>query len=384
MADNNIRLVKDDVKFWMVRTKQGYFFEEFIRNGYIAIGWNNINESRLRSTISKQQEQYLKEELRRIYDENRPGTALNKCRRFYKDIKPGDIVVIVGSKRVAIVEAGEYYEENENVYTTELEKSIHYDIEHSNTKGVFVKCPYLKRRKIEILKLLGEDDIVNPYLSVALSVNRHSLSDLSEHAELILSNCYEVFVYKNKLNLTVRVEQDKDINAMALSGFIYYSAKYLGNNGCGEVTVKTALHSPGDIILQIKDYIPDWSTLDVISAYFGVFGCKIGNVEFNSLLQIGKDIINRAHTKKLQELEVKAKEADIKLKDAEARKLDAETRKLEAETVLLEAEFKKLEEERKQRIENIEAYLPRIAECSDNLKVKQPLCIDYDKTKNEG
>lgn len=36
-----------NTNFWMIRTKQGFFFDEFIRNGFVAIGWNFIIETKI-------------------------------------------------------------------------------------------------------------------------------------------------------------------------------------------------------------------------------------------------------------------------------------------------------------------------------------------------
>lgn len=38
----DIPSIKNDTNFWMVRAKRGFFFDEFIRNEFIAIGWNSV------------------------------------------------------------------------------------------------------------------------------------------------------------------------------------------------------------------------------------------------------------------------------------------------------------------------------------------------------
>lgn len=34
--------VPDTCSFWMIRTKSGAYYSEYIHNGYIAIGWNAV------------------------------------------------------------------------------------------------------------------------------------------------------------------------------------------------------------------------------------------------------------------------------------------------------------------------------------------------------
>ena len=41
----NIPSIKNDTNFWMVRAKRGFFFDEFIRNEFIAIGWNSVTKA---------------------------------------------------------------------------------------------------------------------------------------------------------------------------------------------------------------------------------------------------------------------------------------------------------------------------------------------------
>lgn len=37
-----ITVVPDETRFWMIRTKKGYFYNEFIKEGFVALGWNII------------------------------------------------------------------------------------------------------------------------------------------------------------------------------------------------------------------------------------------------------------------------------------------------------------------------------------------------------
>lgn len=36
--------VPEGCSFWMIRSKRGVFYDEYIRSGYIAIGWNALLE----------------------------------------------------------------------------------------------------------------------------------------------------------------------------------------------------------------------------------------------------------------------------------------------------------------------------------------------------
>ena len=80
---------------------------------------------------------------------------------------------------------GEYYEENSPDLTIEREKEVSEEIEKANKYVDSFKCPYIKRRKISLIKVLGENDTVSPYLESAIAKNWHSLSDLKDYDELV-------------------------------------------------------------------------------------------------------------------------------------------------------------------------------------------------------
>lgn len=180
----NIPVIDDSTNFWMVRAKRGFFFNEYIRNCFIAIGWNSINESVIKKGITPKKEKALKEMIKNQYGEKLPGTALNKCLKFYNKVKPGDIAMIVDRHRIAFATIGDYYEEENPKLTVDFEKQVHKEIENAHIGEASFDCPYIKRRKINILRILSEDSNISPYLFKAMAVNRHSLSDLNEYAEI--------------------------------------------------------------------------------------------------------------------------------------------------------------------------------------------------------
>lgn len=101
--------IPNTCSFWMIRTKSGVYYNEFIRNKYIAIGWNAV----LKSALLEATEDNLHRLIETYYTDKQPGAALNKCRRFLENMKPGDIVMILGEKRVSFGIVGEYFEKSD-------------------------------------------------------------------------------------------------------------------------------------------------------------------------------------------------------------------------------------------------------------------------------
>ena len=107
---SNIPCIDKNTNFWMVRAKRGFFFDEFLREGFIAIGWNLLTKAALNVSLTPSQSKNLKKQIKDIYNESKPGTALNKCERFCYQVKEGDIAVIIDNRRIAFAKIGEYYE----------------------------------------------------------------------------------------------------------------------------------------------------------------------------------------------------------------------------------------------------------------------------------
>ena len=43
----NIKIpdVSDNTNFWLIRTMKGYFYDEFINQNYVALGWNFVTQN---------------------------------------------------------------------------------------------------------------------------------------------------------------------------------------------------------------------------------------------------------------------------------------------------------------------------------------------------
>lgn len=228
------------------------------------------------------------------YDESKPGTSLNKCIRFCYELKAGDIAVIVDNNRVAFAYIGEYYEEQSPTLTVELEKEVHQQIEKANPNTDTFTCPYIKRRKITLIKVLTADDTISPYLQSAIARNWHSLSDLNEYAELVLSGCFDTVLFKDKLTVTFRVKRKEEINVLDLANFVLCAARLLSDDKPETVQVKTTLHSPGDVILQIWNFAQE-NAFPLLICYMAIFGGKAGDYEFHSIIGVIKGIINHKY-----------------------------------------------------------------------------------------
>ena len=360
----SIPRINRDTNFWMIRAKRGFFFDEFLRKEYIAIGWNSVLKSMISDRMTRSQENTQKASIKEIYGESKPGTALNKCKRFCYELKDGDIAVIVDNNRVAFAYIGEYFEDLSSGFTPELEKEMHEQIAKANPNVDKFDCPYIKRRKISVIKVLSADDTISPYLQSAIARNWHSLSDLNEYSDLVLSGCFDTYIFRDKLTVTFRVRTKEEINVLDLSNFVLCAAKLLSEDHPERVHVKTTLHSPGDIILQIGDFFQQ-NPLLLPMCYMAIFGGKIGNYEFNSLLGVIKGIVNHKYEKDKRNIELRKLSAEADLAEQQA----------------LGQKLENIETMRQLQLSSIDAYAAPLATAAKNLDIQPSSATIIDITE---
>ena len=334
---DSIPQIPDATNFWMVRSKQGVFYNEYVAGGYIAIGWNSLTKDIL---SDNRDDDYYKQILKdNNYPDKMPGTALNKCRRFIDEIQSGDIAMIVGRSEIAFATIGDYFELESNTTTAEKELEIHTQIETGTYLGL--NCPYKKRRHISIISKV-DLSFAPPMVYKCLVSNRHSLSSLNEYADAILSCCYDLSVHSNRLIIKYHIRQPRDINPIDFSLFTLSMADLIADNS-HELTGKYNLNSEGDVIFFLSNFgqgilqfLKD-HLVPILLGYFILFGGKAAGIEFPSSIEKIKelvaDFLYRKETKR-----IKVAEADKAEAEAEKAQVDAERNRFELEELKRQAQ----------------------------------------------
>lgn len=296
-----VEMIPDDTRFWMVRTKKGYFYDEFLGKKFIALAWNNV----LKET-NLSDEENLSNLIQREYPEiKRTKTVINKCRSFIYDMKEGDIVVVPnkGTEKVAFARVGEYFEDDSK--TIELEKEVIKRIENNDIKTKDVSCPYKKRRKIELLKVMDSKNInYNLYRAIT---SYHGISNLDECSRFVLSAIYNTYTFNNNLNIVFNVRKTTPISPLELSRMLYGTTNYLCEIGIPEENISTQINinSPGPIdfaILNIFNFLKDnWQMFVGLLVFLG--GGSIATAKLPGAIQIINDIFSIKPMYEKQKLE---------------------------------------------------------------------------------
>ena len=356
--------ISSNANFWMIRSKKGVFYDEFIREKFIAIGWNTLTKSVLTDNNEEHLKKYITEQ---GYQDKVPKTAINKCQRFVSELQNGDIAMIVGRDEITFAIIGDYFEVCNNSTTVEKELDVTAQIDAHTYLGGY--CPYIKRRHISILTKVNID-IASPTIYKCLVSNRHSLSNLNDYAFSIISCCYDIAYYSDRLILKYHINQPQDINPIDFSLFTYNIAKLLFDED-SSISGKYNINSAGDVVLYIinqgKDiltFIQD-NIVTVGIIYLILFGGKGFGVEIPSAVDKIKGWVSELYYHK----ETK------RLKRAEAEKVEAEVEKVKSETNLnnAEAELKRYELSIKSKAkQDATTAVKQLSEVAVPLDISQP------------
>jgi len=309
-----IKEIPDNIKFWMVRTQKGYFFEEFIREGFIALGWNSIDDN---TNFSESSREALRESVNEDFpNTKRPGLVINKCYNFIHEVHINDIIIVPSEKtaRIAIVQAGEYYEDADK--TLELEKETILLIDKSELAINQVKCPYKKRRHIKVLKIVEKDEL-NYHLLNAIS-SYHGINLLDDYATIILGHLYNVFTYKDDIFLVYNIRQTGAISPIALSSLLYGSAKYISNSvEENKLSTKVNLNSIGDVKFIIEK---GWEIISnngaiTIGILIVIMGGSAVGIKCKGIPQFLKEILSLKVDKEIKTAELEG----VKLNNLEKK-----------------------------------------------------------------
>ena len=326
----NIAIIDPKTNFWMVRTKKGFFFEEFIEEGFIGLGWNIITQNQILNVLNqpnRKSEKLAKatliKRLEEKYPKNKlPMQSLNKCIRFFNEIKNGDIIMIPSreNEEIAFAEVGDYYEDVDCSYEKETE--IISRIDSGESYGYEEECPYRKRRRINVLKVVKGDDLnINLYKALA---SVHGLSEINKYANFVLSSIYNLYYWDKKISMVFDIEREEEIDTFDLSSFMYNASmisRAFDDNV--KTSTKVNLNSAGQLILnffqqhgkEINDFLQQYKT-PITLIWISIFGGTFGKTTVNSILD---------HIMKFREQNSNLKDAEL---ERELKKIQIEKEKL--------------------------------------------------------
>ncbi|UXR79846.1 hypothetical protein MUA65_07825 [Staphylococcus sp. IVB6218] len=219
-------------KYWLVRTEGGNWYEEYVTEQYIAIGWNKINDKKYCDSINKEDAMRI---LSKHYPENKQQTlVINNIDRFYNKMNIGDVVLLPseGSRIITFCEI------TSDVY---IEEPSQTEIDEGS-------CPYQKRRDIKILKTISKHNLDLKLFKMLQS--RHTISDIRDYSKEIDSSLYDFYVKGDKITYSIKINKRSDLtaeNIRTLTNMPWFAEEYMSNNTYDLSELKSTIYikSPG-------------------------------------------------------------------------------------------------------------------------------------------
>ncbi len=240
----DVDVLPENNNYWFVRTNGGAYFETFLKNNFIGIGWNDISLAEI--TLPKL-EDATKRKIAKLegIPENDPNgkkaisTIFNKLKNF-KNLKKGDIIIIpnIKSQKFAFGIVADH--------TVYIEKKT-------------LDCDFEKRRAIKWIKT-KDLRAMDSYI-YKLRVPRQAITNVKRFSDSIDSDINTLFVKNNESHFVIEVSKVGDVNFTALTDLLINTKiKIQDLNqklGLGEdlnqISVKLNLQSPGKIEFKMPN-----------------------------------------------------------------------------------------------------------------------------------
>jgi restriction system protein len=255
-----------DQKYWFIRTNKGDYYEDFVNEGFIGVGWNKIGLNDLNKNIP------LSDIVKSNYPDQKQNLVANQIIAMAKTMKKGDIVLIPSEKsryiHFGIVADDEAYEENIPIELEEIDD--HPELEF-NYEGA---CPYRKRRKVNWIEVRRRDHL-DPQL-FKLIYSQRTISDATEnYAEFIDRALYDFYIKGDKCHLVLHVTKEGNIKGRHLVPFMADILNIAETNSKDDedVDLKVSVQSPGTI--ELIGWIPE-----IIVASMVIVGVLGGRAKF--------------------------------------------------------------------------------------------------------
>lgn len=185
-----------DRRYWLIRTDSGVYYEDFINENKISIGWNEFSNREFFHNKKAGEEQKAK--IEKNYPKKQPSRIYNQIRKFIFDLNIGDVVMIP----------------NEN------SKFISFGIITSDfyCKDKVQKDEFLKTRDVKWIKTI-ERKMLDPYLYKMMQAHQ-TINNADAYSHYIDRSMYSLFNKGDRCYLNIKVGRKGHLPAYDLSKYL--------------------------------------------------------------------------------------------------------------------------------------------------------------------
>lgn len=295
---NLIPTIPVDQKYWFIRTNAGEYYDDFVNEGFVGIGWNKVQLSHL--DISVPLGDIVKE---KYPDATKANYVANQIKIFSQEIKKGDIVMVPSTKskyiHFGVIDDDAAFEEDLPIELEDIEN--HPELEF-NYEGA---CPYRKRRKVNWISVKRREKL-DPQL-YRLIYSQGTISNAKDYSEFIDRTLFDFYIKGEKCHMILHVEKQGNIKGNKLVQFMgdILDIAEENNDTEEEVDLKVSVQSPGTI--EIIGLVPV-----IILAAVGIVGILGGRTKFLGMEIDSPGIMGRILEWRAQNKETKKQEEEQK------------------------------------------------------------------------
>lgn len=230
--------------FWMIRTDSGKWFEDFTRNNFVAIGWDEV--PRLTTFPPEKTHRKWRKSVATFIKETYPpregekpvraGYILSQLIKFEQEIKINDYV-IAPSQSSGEIAIGRIVSLN----YSDVVRSVNCD----NI------CPFRRRYAVRWISRMPRSSLNGPVWSSFYS--QHTVLNLTEYADSFCKKLFPIYIRNDTMNYVFKVAMERNLSATELFSFSKLlnladgAGTILGNGFTKrDLDVKVILQSPGD------------------------------------------------------------------------------------------------------------------------------------------
>lgn len=259
----NVVEINQETNYWFVRTDYGRYFDTFVENGFIAIGWNEVTISELKDIDVFRHTIHEKLQVSENIDTTSQGgkskltSITNKLLKFV-NLKENDVVIVPSQNSVKYA------------FGIVMDNGPYTDI------GSTHDCEHKKRRNVRwlVTKTMQELDP----MFYKMRFTQHSISSIQEYAPYIDAEIHPLFKKNNNTHLVLDIRKEGDINLEVLTSLmksIQNFAIRLNNNyefgeSVGESSIKINVQSPG----KVEFIYPIGKSIILAAILVGVVSCS--------------------------------------------------------------------------------------------------------------
>lgn len=259
-----IEEIAEDINYWLIRTDGGNYYEAFVEEGFVGIGWNyltlqdltNLSPEQIKRKIAEYESLTLEDS----NDKRKATLIINKIHEF-RNLKKGDIVIIPSENSDKLAFG---FVNDEAIYTDD-----------SPIQNVFL----YKRRKIH-WHIEYDTSRLDPTFYKMIH-SHHVISNVKGYDKYIDRVIHSVYKKSGFVHVSLEVKTQQDVDVETLIGFvrsvqdltILINDEFHFSEDVKENSIRLNIQSPG--IIEMK--LIRGRSLMMLAVVFSFMAC--GNLD---------------------------------------------------------------------------------------------------------